>query len=552
MTPKLEADVETEQPDPSQVDSLVQQLAQVSVNNDVAPALTEVDNLAQEISQVSLRDAVPHTAATPQRAAIIMPSATSSGSTSKPTRSLLINHNNAIGVTLYTVGRPEKYLETVKKNSPFAEGIEFSVGEVNDLLQTIEMHARSSLTKQGNPSWRDDDAKLAWDAAKEFQKHSETKSPASVQIPAETPPSTPGSPSDEPTGAMLINHNIANGVTLYTVARPESYLETVKKKNALAEGVEFSAEDVDRFLQTIENSTRSSLTSGGNPNWKDKDAKLAWGAAKEFSEKSETKLHTRVKQIPAESPPSIPSSSTNKPVCVLLINHNDPMKGVTLYTVRRPERYLKVVKEKNPLAEAVQFSIEEFDSFLQTIEMTRSSLTSGGNLTWKYENAKLAWGSAKDFSEKSEVKSGLLMQTETNSPANVQTPAKVPLSTASSSTSEPTQALLINSPMQGVAEGQNICNPESDTVKTGNPLVDGLDIPTGQVKPPVQAIETSASEGNPLHTWLGDDAGSILELVKAFLARLVETKGVSSEYLQTPAANPPPPYSVAKVGCYGC
>ncbi|KAI8830238.1 hypothetical protein BJ741DRAFT_712338 [Chytriomyces cf. hyalinus JEL632] len=438
MTPKFEADVETEQPDPSQVDSLVQQLAQLSVNNDVAPALTEVDNLAQEISQVSLRDAVSHTVATPQRAAIIMPSATSSGSTSKPTRSLLINHNNAIGVTPYTVGRPE------------------------------------------------------------------------------------------------------------------SNLETVKEKNALAEGVEFSAEDVDIFLQTIENSTRSSLTSGGNPNWKDKDAKLAWGAAKEFSEKSETKLHTRVKQIPAEAPPSIASSSTNKPACVLLINHNDPMKGVTLYTVRRPERYLIVVKEKNPLAEAVQFSIEEFDSFLQTIEMTRSSLTSGGNLTWKYENAKLAWGSAKEFSAQSEVKSGLLMQTETNSPANVQTPAKVPLSTASSSTSEPTQALLINSPTQGVAEGQNICNPESDTAKTGNPLVEGLDIPTGQVNPPVQAIETSASEGNPLHTWRGANAGSVFELAKAFFAGLAETKGVSSEYLQTTAANPPPPYSVAKVGCYGC
>ncbi|KAJ3266702.1 hypothetical protein HDU77_010809 [Chytriomyces hyalinus] len=489
MKPKIEADVERDQPDPSQVDSLAQQLSQVAVSDGLAPIATQADDLAQQMSQVVLNGADPGDAATPQRTAIKLPSATSSGSTSKPARSLLINHNNANGVTLYTVGRPESYIEVVKEKNPLAETLEFSAGEVNDLLQAIEMHARSSLTKQGNPTWKGIHANLAWDVAKEFQKQTETNSPEIVQTPAEAPPSTPSSLTNRATRAILIN-NAMNRVTLYTVGRPER---------------------PSKCMHALD------------------DANLAWDVAKEFQNRTETKSPVIV-QTPAEAPPSTPSSSTTKRARILLINQNDPMKGVTLYTVRRPEKYLEAVKEKNPLAEALEFSIEEFESFLQTIEKTRSSLTSGGNLTWKYENAKLAWGSAKEFSETSDAKSGLLVQTETKSPANVQTPAKVLPPTANSSISEPTRALLINSPMQGVAPGENICSPQShiNTVKTENPLVeDRVEIPTRQVNPVVQATETSALAMNLIHTWTGEMAAPVWRLA------------ISS------AENPTPMYSVA-------
>ncbi|KAJ3395766.1 hypothetical protein HDU80_010201 [Chytriomyces hyalinus] len=526
MTPKIEADVERDQPDPSPVDSLAQQLSQVSVRDGLAPIATQVDDLAQQMSQVALNGTDPGAVATPQRTAIKMPSATSSGSTSKPTRSLLINHNNANGVT---VGRPESYFEMVKEKNPLAESLEFSAGQVNDLLQTIEMHARSSLTKQGNPTWKDIHANLAWDVAKEFQKQTETNSPAIVQTPAETPLFTPSSLTKTATRAILIN-NAMNRVTLYTFGRPE------RTSNDL--------------LQTIGMHARSSLTPQGNRTWMHDDANLAWSVAKEFQNGTETKSPVIV-QTTAEAPPSTPSSWTNKPARILLINQNDPMKGVTLYTVRRPDKYLEAVKEKNPRAEGLEFSIEEFDSFLQTIEKTRSSLTSSGNLTWKYENAKLAWSSAKGFSEKSDAKSGLLVQTETNSPANIQTPAKVPPSTASSSISEPTRALLINSPMQGVAPGQNICSPHSDinTVKTENPLVeDRVEIPTGQVNPVVHATEMSALEKDPIHTLRREEADFVWEFAKVYLPALMEGIVLSSycsTYLQSSAENPMPMCSVA-------
>ncbi|KAJ3242262.1 hypothetical protein HDU78_001464 [Chytriomyces hyalinus] len=191
---KIEAAVDNEQQSPFQVDGLVQQLSQVSVNNDVAPALTEVDNLSQEMSQVSLRDALSHTAATPQREAIKIPSAAPSSPTSGRTWDLLLNHNNEKqGVTLYrNIQSPKFYIRKVKLENPNVECLEFPAGRIDRFLQTNEIWSLASETSGGNLTWKNEGADFVWKQAEVFLMLGDAKlaahSTVNVPTPAENAP----------------------------------------------------------------------------------------------------------------------------------------------------------------------------------------------------------------------------------------------------------------------------------------------------------------------------------------------------------------------------
>ncbi|KAJ3395767.1 hypothetical protein HDU80_010202 [Chytriomyces hyalinus] len=189
VTTKIEVAVDNEQQSPFQVDRLVQKLSQVSVNNDVAPALTEVDNLSQEMSQVSLRDALIHTAATPQREAIKIPSATPSSPTSGRTWDLLLNHNNEKqGVTLYrNIKSPKFYIRKVKLENPNVECLEFPAGRIDRFLQTNDILSLASETSGGNPTWKDEGADFVWKQAEVFLMLSDAKLAANSTVNVPTP-----------------------------------------------------------------------------------------------------------------------------------------------------------------------------------------------------------------------------------------------------------------------------------------------------------------------------------------------------------------------------
>ncbi|KAJ3264520.1 hypothetical protein HDU77_008382 [Chytriomyces hyalinus] len=256
---------------------------------------------------------------------------TPSSPTSGSTCALLINHNNAKGVTLYFVNEPESYLEKVKRHSPFAERLEFSLGEVNDLLQVIEIHAPSSLTKNGNHFWKDAGAKLAWDIAKDFSKKSEAKSPAKAQTPAKAPTSIPSSPTSKHAWDLL---------------------------------------NTDHVLKQAEVFHAPSDTKAATP--------------------ANAKFLANV-QTPVKVPLSTPSSSTYKPTRTLFINHNKPTQGVTMYeNIRNPELYMNEVKKGNPHAVALEIPTGQVDTAVQVIELSHNtSLTSHGNRTWKPAGTKL-------------------------------------------------------------------------------------------------------------------------------------------------------------------
>ncbi|KAJ3243177.1 hypothetical protein HDU77_010518 [Chytriomyces hyalinus] len=191
MTPKTEDDVEREQPGPSQVDSLVQQMSQASVNDDLAPTETQVDNLAQQVSQVVLKDADPGNASPLQKEATKMPLATPSTPSSGRTWDLLLNHKNPNkGVVLRRrVNRPEGYLKAVraKEQNPNVECLKFPTGQADELLRTIGMCVpEEKLTH----TWWREDASQVWRAAEDFHTGCETKlrTSAHVQTPAANSP----------------------------------------------------------------------------------------------------------------------------------------------------------------------------------------------------------------------------------------------------------------------------------------------------------------------------------------------------------------------------
>ncbi|KAJ3231757.1 hypothetical protein HDU81_003534 [Chytriomyces hyalinus] len=84
VAPNIEVGVEGEQRHPSRVDSLVQQLPQVSVSDDLTPTATNVEELELQMSQVPQRGVVPPSYASLQRGPTKMLSAAPSSPTSRP------------------------------------------------------------------------------------------------------------------------------------------------------------------------------------------------------------------------------------------------------------------------------------------------------------------------------------------------------------------------------------------------------------------------------------------------------------------------------------
>ncbi|KAJ3244720.1 hypothetical protein HDU77_009750 [Chytriomyces hyalinus] len=409
-SPKTEPDVEREQPEPSQVDSLVERMTQVSLSDDVAPAETQVENseqqgtqvssvvndttsadtqpneLVHQMLQVSLSDVVPHTTATPTKDATEMLPATPSSPTSKHAWDLFVNHNDPKqGVGLYqNISCPDSYMKKAKEENPNVEWLGFPTGEVEDFLQTDEVRARASMTSEGNLTWKGDAAAFVWKWAQDLHGQSDTRlnTPA-YETPVKARCSTPNSPTSRSKSALLINHNDpTKGVTLYYVGNSEKYFETVKGKSPLAESLKFSSDQVDDLLHAIGTKARISFTKNGNPTWKDENAKLAWKVAKVFSETSDLESAANVK-TPAKATPSSPSSSKNPPTRAVLIT--DPTHGATLYeNIHSPEWNVDKAKKGNPLVEAVEIQAEQVNTFVKMMDVLKpSSLTTHGNRIWK-------------------------------------------------------------------------------------------------------------------------------------------------------------------------
>ncbi|KAI8838468.1 hypothetical protein BJ741DRAFT_601148, partial [Chytriomyces cf. hyalinus JEL632] len=122
------------------------------------------------------------------------------------------------------------------------------------------------------------------------------------------PPATPSSPTSRRTWDLLLNHNNEKqGVTLYrNIKSPKSYIRKVKLENPNAEGLEFPAGQIDRFLQTNDITALASETSERNLTWDGEDADFVWEQAEIFLVLSDTKR-------PADSTANVPTPAANPP-----------------------------------------------------------------------------------------------------------------------------------------------------------------------------------------------------------------------------------------------